>query len=258
MNPAQWAITLSTGLFVGMLASLEIGYRIGRRSSAKHREIAHEGIGVIEAAVFALLGLLLGFAFAGGMSRLDARRQLIVQEANAIGTAYLRLDLLPSAAQADMRRLLREYLDTRLRAYDKLPDLPAAEQELQRANQMQREIWSRAVNASREDPTGNAARVLLPALNEMIDVTTARTIALRTHLPPLIFTLLIVIALLTGLLGGFAMAKRPRRSPLHMLLYATVIAVTVYAIIDLDFPRFGLIRLDAADNALIELRNSLQ
>ena len=84
LNPARVAFVVATGLFVGIVVCLEIGYRLGRRSSAKNPELAHEGIGVIEAAVFALLGLLLGFSFAGGTSRLDAKRQLIVQEANAI------------------------------------------------------------------------------------------------------------------------------------------------------------------------------
>lgn len=96
MNPTQWAIVVSIGLFVGLLACLEIGYRIGRRNSEKYSGAAHEGIGVIEAAVFALLGLLLGFSFSGGTSRLDTKRQLIVQEANDIGTAYLRVDELPA------------------------------------------------------------------------------------------------------------------------------------------------------------------
>src|SRR5262249_12777640 len=114
MNPAHWAAALSIGLFVGIVACLEVGYRVGRHSSEKNPESAHEGIGVIEAAVFALLGLLLGFSFAGGTSRLDTKRQLIVQEANAISTAYLRLDLLPASNQPEMRRLFREYLDARL------------------------------------------------------------------------------------------------------------------------------------------------
>ena len=75
--------------------------------------MTHEGIGVIEASIFALLGLLLGFSFAGGTSRLDERRELIVKEANAVSTAYLRLDLLPAAEQPEMRHLFRVYLDTR-------------------------------------------------------------------------------------------------------------------------------------------------
>jgi hypothetical protein len=99
MNPAQWSVVVAIGLFAGILACLEIGYRIGRYSSGKYSKAAHEGIGVIEAAIFALLGLLLGFSFSGGTSRLEAKRQLVVQEANAIGTAYLRLDELPANEQ---------------------------------------------------------------------------------------------------------------------------------------------------------------
>jgi len=123
---------------------------------------------------------------------------------------------------------------------------------------MQQTIWSHAVNASRVDPSQNVARLLLPAVNEMIDITTSRTIALHAHLPSLIFGLLICVTLLSGLLAGYAMAKRRSRSWLHMLLYALVVAITIYAVLDLEYPRFGLIRLDAADNALIELRNSIR
>ena len=90
----------------------------------------------MEAAVFALLGLLLGFSFAGGTSRLESKRQLIVQ-ANAIGTAYLRLDELPPNDQPEMRRLYRDYLDARLRVYEKLPDLNAAEQEMTRVAELE-------------------------------------------------------------------------------------------------------------------------
>lgn len=257
MNPARAAILISAALFLGILICLEVGFRVGRRNSGKYRESAHEGIGVIEAAIFGLLGLLLGFTFAGGASRLDARRQLVVQEANAIGTAYLRLDVLPIDGQPEMHRLFRDYVEARLRVYEKLPDRAAAEQELARATELQNEIWSHAVVGSRNDSTQNTARLLLPAINDMIDVTTERTVALDTHLPRLIFALLATVAVTSGLLAGYAMAKRGRRSVLHMILYAAVIAVTLYAVLDLENPRFGLIRLDAADRALLQLRESI-
>ena len=258
MYPTQWSVLLAIGLFIGLLVCLEAGYRIGARSSRNNPELAHEGIGVIEAAVFALLGLLLGFSFAGGTSRLDARRQLIVQEANAIGTAYLRVDLLPSIDQPKMRRLFREYLDTRLRIYENLPDREVTQQAITRVAQLQQEIWADAVTASRTDPSHDISRLLLPALNEMIDITTTRMIALRTHLPTLIFILLTMIALLSGLLAGYAMERRKSRSWLHILLYAAVVAVTIYTVRDLDSPRSGFIHLDAADSALRALRNSIR
>jgi hypothetical protein len=114
------------------------------------------------------------------------------------------------------------------------------------------------VAASHNDPTQNVARLLLPAINGMIDITTARTIAIYIQLPRLIFILLTSVALISGLLAGYAMATRRSRSLLHMVLYAAVIAVTVYAVLDLEYPRFSLIPLDAADRALLQLRDSIR
>jgi hypothetical protein len=257
MNPGQLAVVISICLFFGMAICLEAGYRMGCYV-AKRTETAHEGTSTIQAAVFALLGLLLGFTFANGISHLDQRRVLIIQESNAIGTAYLRLDLLPADQQQEMRNLFRQYLNARLGVYEKLPDLAAAAEDLQHAAQLQQEIWSHAIAGSRDDPTQNVARLLLPALNDMIDVTTSRTIALHTHLPPLIFGLSISVALLSGLLAGYDMARRKSRSWFHGLLYAVVISITIFTVLDLDYPRFGLIRLTAADSALIELRDSIR
>ena len=162
MNPAMVSAAIASGLFLGILLCLELGFRLGERSVAKHPESAHEGIGVIEAAVFGLLGLLLGFSFSGATSRLDVRRGLIVQEANAIGTAYLRIDLLTPSEQAEMRRLIREYVDTRIRMYHALPDLRGAELEMTRAGQLQQELWLKAVALTRAEPASDAARLFLP------------------------------------------------------------------------------------------------
>jgi hypothetical protein len=257
VNPAQFAVAISIALFFAMVAFLELGYRIGSYASEKI-ETAHEGTCTIQAAVFALLGLLLGFTFANGISHLDQRRQLIVQESNAIGTAYLRLDLLSANQQPEMRHLFRQYLDSRLEMYEKLPDLKAADIELEHSTRLQQQIWVRAVEDGRDDSTQNVARLLLPALNDMLDVTTSRTIALHTHLPPLIFGLSISVALLSGLLAGYDMSKRKKRSWFHGFLYATVIAITIFTVIDLDYPRFGLIRLSSADSALNQLRDSIK
>ena len=106
MNPGQLAVAISICLFFGMAICLEVGYRMGCYVTKK-TEAAHEGTSTIQAAVFALLGLLLGFTFANGISHLDQRRLLLVQESNAIGTAYLR-DLMPANQQQVMRQLFRQ------------------------------------------------------------------------------------------------------------------------------------------------------
>lgn len=261
MNPTvsstMLAIALAAGLFLSLLACLEIGYRLGRRVVEEQPERSHKGISSIEAAVFALLGLLLAFSFAGAMSRFDTNRQLIVQEANAIGTAYLRLDLLPADRQPEIRRLFRGYVENRLQVYEKLPDVVTVGQELARGAEMQQAIWSRAVAASKGDASQVAALLLLPAINEMIDFTTTRTIALNMHIPKLITFLLIAVILMSGLVAGYAMAKRGRRSWFHTFLYASIVAVTMYAIMDMEYPSAGLIRFDPADKALIDLLKAM-
>jgi hypothetical protein len=259
MNPSTLReIFLSAGIFLGILICLEIGFRIGIANSRKNHELAYEGTGTIDAAVFALLGLLLGFSFAGAMSRFEARRELIVREANAIGTAYLRIDMLPANDQPQIRVLFRDYLDARLLGIRLLQSGGPASQEFARATELQAQIWNRALAASKNDSTQNSNRLLMPAINEMIDVTTSRMIAGSTRLPALIFLLLVTVALLSGLLAGYAMAKRKSRSWLHMLLYAAVIPITIYAVLDFEDPRSGLIRVDAADKALIQLRDSIR
>lgn len=250
-------VALMIGLFIGIIVCFEIGYRLGTYRSQRI-DAWHEGLGAIEAAVFALLGLLLAFSFSGAATRFDARRDLIVQEANAIGTAYLRLDTLPVADQSEARRLFRDYLDARLRAYRKLPDLAAAKIEMAHATEIQKAIWTDAVAASRTDPAQAASRLLLPALNEMFDVTTTRLVVLEIRLPTLILVLLLSVALLSGLMAGHTMAQQRHRSWMHILVYALVISVTIYEVIDLDSPRSGFIRLDAADSALSQLRESIR
>jgi hypothetical protein len=251
----MWGMVVAIGVFAGILVSLNLGFRRGSRDTD---ERAHEGVGAIEAAVFALLGLLLALSFAGGADRLDTRRQFIVQETNAIGTAYLRINLLAPADQPEMRQLFRQYLDARFRVYQQIHDEAAVQREMDAVAGLQGRIWSKAVAASHAGASPDAAKLLLPALNEMIDITTTRAVALRTHLPGLILWLLVVVALLSGLLAGYTMAKRGRRSWLHMVVYAGVVAATVYTVIDLDNPRSGLIRVDAADAELTKLRDSIR
>ena len=239
-----------------MALCLEAGFRHGVRDrrAADH----HEGLGAIEAALFALLGLLLGFAFAGATNRFDARRELIVREANAIGTAYLRVDLLPVAAQPEVRVLFRRYLEARLRVFDRSIDPETSAGSSLDAAALQQQIWTAVITARGADSTGDVALVVVPALNQMIDVTTSRLVAQRTRMPLLILGLLIALSLLSALVAGDAMAARGRRSVLHMALYAAAISLTTYAVLDLDNPRMGLIRLDATEQVLQELHDSIQ
>jgi hypothetical protein len=250
------ALILFIGLFAGILVALEVGYRIGRHGSKRNPERGFEGVGAIEAAIFSLLGLLLAFSFSGATARFDARRQLIVQEANAIATAYQRLDLAPTD-QAELHGLFRGYVDARVQGFQQILDRPVADEQFTRAAQIEKQIWTRALAAAREDPTQNVSRLLLPALNQMSDVANQRTIALETYMPEVVFWLLVGVVLMSGILAGHAMARRPRRSWLHMLLFCSIISLTITVMFDFNYPRYGLIRIDAADRLLLQLRDSM-
>jgi len=258
MDPILAAALFAVTLFLGILLLLEIGRRIGVRRIAKEAEDARAGVGAVEGAVFGLLGLLIAFTFSGAASRFDTRRQLIVEETNAIGTAYLRLDLLPADARPALRESFQRYVEARLAVYRKLPDIPAVKAELARVMKLQGEIWTQAIAACREAGFQPATMLLLPALNQMIDITTTRTMAAQTHPPTIVFVMLGGLALVSALLAGYGMAGSTTRSWLHMLGFAGILAVTVYVILDIEFPRLGLIRVDAFDQALVELRESMK
>ena len=245
------------GLFLAMVVCLEIGYRFGRRRIERDGA-ASEGLGSIEGATFAMLGLLLGFAFSGALGRFDTKRDLIVQEANAIGTAYLRIDLAPMGDQPELRRLFREYLDARIRVYAAPGDDDATSRSIAAADAVQRRIWSAIVESANRDTSQNVARTIVPAVNDMIDITTVRTVALYTRLPNAILALLLTAALCSAMTAGYAMSRRGQRSVLHVLLYATSIAMTIYVVLDLEHPRRGLIRLDETDRLLEQLRDSIR
>jgi len=246
------------GLFLGMLVFLEIGRRAGIRQMKEGSETAGEGVGAVDGAIFGLLGLLLAFTFSGASSRFDTRRQLIVEETNDIGTAYLRLDLLPADLQPAMRESFRRYLDARIEVYQKLPDIAAAKESLAKANELQRQIWRQAIVASRTEGAPPAGPIpLLPALNGMIDITTTRTMATQMDPPTVVFVMLFGLALAASLLAGYGMTGSKVRRWFHMLGFALVMAFAVYVILDIEYPRLGLIRVDAFDQALVDLHASM-
>lgn len=254
MSHALFGSLVAFSLLLGMLLAFEIGRRLGTRRRAKEPDLATSS--AVDGAVFGLLGLLIAFSFSGALARFDARRQLIVEEANAIGTAYLRLDLLPAPAQTALRDQFRRYVDGRLEIYRQLPDVAAARAELARSSALQGEIWQAAVAASAGAP--QATMLLLPALNQMIDLTTTRTMAAQTHPPAVVFLMLFGTALVASILAGHGTSGSKARSWVHMVIFAVATSVVIYVILDLEYPRLGLIQLTDFDRVLAEVRASMR
>ena len=249
---------VAASLFAGILACLRLGRLLGERAIARHGPEGHGGVGSLETAIFALLGLLVAFTFSGGLERFDARRAQAVDEANAIGTAWLRVDLVPAAAQPALREQFRRYVDSRIATYRKLPDLAAANAEYLRSQELQAEIWRSSLAAARlPEAKASAEMLLVPALNQMFDTASSRVLATKLHPPVIIFGMLFALALASALFAGYGMGGAKARNWVHMVGFAAVMAGAVNVIVDLEYPRLGLIRVDAFDQALVDLRKSM-
>jgi hypothetical protein len=259
MEPPISPLLFAVLLFLGMLIFLEIGRRLGVRRRAKESEGERDGLGAVEGAVFALFGLMIAFTFSGAASRFNDKRMLIAEEVNAIETAYLRLQLVSQEVQPVLQELFRQYVDSRLETYRRLPDMKAAEIEMSKSKKLQQEIWAEAIAATRL-PGSNPASgwLLLPALNNMIDVSTTRTMWLQAHPPRIIYGLLFGLGLICSALAGYRMASGKQRSPLHILGFTVLTVIIVYIMLDIEYPRTGLIRLETSDQMLMNLREGMK
>ncbi len=258
MTLTSIATLSAVGLFAGMLMLFEAGRYVGRNRLMRDPDGASMGAGPAEAAVFSVLGLLLAFTFSGAASKFEVRRHLITEEVSAIGTAYLRIDLLPGAARPEMRQLFQRYLDDRIENYRQREDVAAAQALKSEVEALQAQIWATAVSACQKDASGNAAKILLPALNEMIDITTKRAMASENHPPRVIFLLLAALNLVSSLLVGYVTCATRIRNWIPIVVLAATMSLTFYVILDLEFPRQGMIRVDTSDHVLIDLRKTFR
>ncbi len=233
-----------------LLPAMLVLLTLGRRLRDREGRVADSSS--IEGAVFALFGLLLAFTFSGAIARYDTHRQLLLEENNDIGTAYLRLDLLPTERQPELRQLFREYTTSRLHLFD------AVSQEVTpQTTRLQHEIWRRSIAAAGA-PGANpeATKLLAPALNAMFDIAATRQNAFSMHPPPIVFVLLFAFSCGAAFLAGYGMASSGR-TWLYRIALAVAVTATVYATLEIEYPRRGLIRVGDADKMLIDLHNSM-
>ena len=249
-----FSVTFVGCLCIGILLLLEMGRRLGRRG--KHDQEEGAGFGAVEAAVFGLLGLLIAFTFSGAADRFNTRRNLIADEGNAAEAAYMYADMLVPETQRRMREELRQYLDVRIAIYRKLPDIDHSSPELLHSEELRKLIWTEAL-AARGVSSLESNAPLLPALVRLFEVGNLRIVANQTHAPGMILAVLMVLAFACALLAGYGMSRSKTRSWMHTLGFALILAISVYVILDLEYPRAGLIQLDSYDQILIDARKAM-
>ncbi|MBL9140925.1 MAG: DUF4239 domain-containing protein [Phycisphaerae bacterium] len=256
LRPPYASFVFGPLLAVCLLALSFVAHRFARRHGREAEESA-KSFGLISGSVFALLGLLIAFTFSGAYSRYETRRQLIIEETNAIGTAFLRLDLLPESAQGAVRADFREYALNREHFIASLRDRDATIANLREGQALQNRIWSRAIAATDPAEYRQARLSVLPALNEMIDITTKRTAAAMAHPPMIVFLMLATVALACAWLTGYGAGNQVRLSRLYTVCFAAVTGFMLYVILDIEYPSFGVINLRTANEFLADLQKQM-
>jgi hypothetical protein len=245
-----WAV-FAGSLAIALVAA-EIGHRLGR---VRYRNAEHEKeptVGGIVAAELGLLAFLLAFTFGLAASRFEARRETLLDEANAIGTTFLRSQMLPEPEQSEIRRLLREYVDLRLAAVQEAQLEPG----IQRSIQIQDELWKKAVSAAEKDARSIPTGLFIQSLNDLIDLHAKRLlVGLRSRIPMTVWLVLFTVAALSfGSLGYHSGLTGARRSPIVLTL-AITFAFVLWMVIDLDRPLEGFLRI--SQQPMIELRSTM-
>ena len=236
----QWLFGLLVG--VVLLGLTEAGYRIGLRLYATRDEARRTQISGVQAAVLGLLGLLLGFTFSMAVNRYELRRDMVLKEANAAGTAWLRASLLPEAERAPARELLRRYVETRLE-YQKVSYDPVQLAEgLRLSGEIEHDLWQQAEAAAKESPTPITA-TFINALNEMIDTDAERVAAHRNRIPTAVWVLLVLVSSIGCLTSAYGSGAQGARSAFTSFLLPLLITIVIIFIFDLMHTHQGVVSI---------------
>jgi len=234
----------------------ELGYRLGCRGYQTHNELSRAQIRSIQAAILGLLSLLLGFTFAMALSRFEYRKQLVVEESNAIGTAALRSQFLPTSDDAEVGELFRRYVENRLDSVLRTTPSSSARQQLDaEATRIHGRLWGIANDAAQADPRSVPLGLLAHAVNEVIDIKATRDIAVANHVPESVLLMMMGFAVLAVGVLAYGNGLAGARSLTPTAAYAVIVVLVILLIIDLDHPQRGLARVSQA--SMIQLQELL-
>lgn len=248
---STWELWLIiAGIILGFVV---LGYLAGRLLRV-HVETLREPVGVVQGALLAIVGLVLAFGLSLALGRYDSRRAAVVDDANTIGTTYLRAQTLSEPTRSRSLALLKRYTDASLQLSRAVPTTGKFRQTIAKEDGLQRQLWGLAGNALEGAPQASAPRLYVETLNEMIDQQTVRVAALNNRIPNAVLTLEVFgTAIAFGLLALYTAMHG--RGATTVFLAGALVTVLLLIIFDLDRPTRGLIRIP--DGPLIALRASM-
>lgn len=238
-----------------MVCGIETGFRLGRRAAASAGGRASAQISVVEGSLVGVLGLLLGFTMSMAISGFEARKHLVLEEANAIGTSYLRTQLLPPTERNTIASLLRNYLNNRIEFGAAGEDPDRLQEMREQGQRLQNDFWGQAVAYAEKAQNPVLASLLLQSLDQVIDVEAARWMAYYNHVPAEVLYLNAIVALSTATLVGYAFGMEGIRHVFSLCLLGLAIAVVLGVIVDLDRPRRGFIHV--SQQPMIDLQRQI-
>ena len=259
MYNVMMAIVTFFGLFILFLISAFIGRKFRQRQLAHSSLRSTKAVAIAESTVFALLGILVAGCFASAYDQYETYKTQTIQEANAIDTAYLRINLLAKSDQSAMRDCFKKYMDTRVTPHKILPSsLSATISMAKQTHQLQLELWEQAIDACQktDDPVV-VTPLVINAINNMFEITNNQLQILRIHPPAIIMGLLIALAALSAFLAGYSSPASKISSSIHILSYVVITAFVIYVIIDLETPSFGLISIETFNYILDEVNKQM-
>ena len=234
-----------------MIICSAIGLYAGRKRTRESKMDA-----TLLGSLFALLGLMLAFSFNLATTFYGMRREIIIDEANNIGTAILRADLYSKSDRQLFRADFKNYIEARIDYYDS-KDANTVSDALERTVQIQQKLWGRASELSTDTGYYVASMQMIPALNNLIDITTTRLYGDYVHLPDPIIYLLILLACACAFYVGYTIAGKEKFDWMLAIGFYLLTSLVVFVIFDLDRPRRGLIKLDKINNAIVDLRRMI-
>ena len=245
-----WGLFLAILLLV--LLAIEGGYRLGQYRRSRSEQEKEAPVGAMVGATLGLLAFILAFTFGLAAARFDTRRQLLLDEANAIGTTYLRAGMLPTQRD-DIRALLRDYVDARVEAAQS----GNVREGIRRSEHLHDQLWAQAVAVGENNPTSIVVGLFVQSLNEVIDLHAKRvTAGLRNRIPGAIWVALFAIAVLSLAAMGYHAGLTGTSRSLAELAVAFTFSVVIVLIADLDRPQEGVLKV--SQQALIDLQQSMQ
>lgn len=241
------------GLFTLLPTSCQVGYALGRRARVSKDDAERSRASTWQSALLALAGLLIGFTFSMAQARYDARKQIVLDEANAIGTTFLRTHLIDDAAGEPLRALMRRYVDVRLAFAESGADIARTSELMRESGVLTDEIWAKVAAAGHADRSPVTA-LLVQSTNEMIDAGEEHVAAIANPLPITVFLVLFLATAVAMASTGFVCALEGRRSVLGMIVMPLLLATVVALVFDLAHPRIGIVRVK--DPILTRLKQS--